>query len=282
MDVTANIPSGTYHAPIYITLTPSEPLAKTFYSFKPDGTPNDAFLYTGSILLKHSTPFIYFSFLTTDNESKIKQNDYIFEYPSSIRFGADTVSGSGRLDVAIVNQGTESVDIGWWYVQSEIDSVTIPEGTILAPGAQYSLGIRYTGTSAIALRSPDDEEKDILTPESYKGTETSPPKSVTTKVVPRKIISTRDTPVTTPTPISPIGTPAPVSPSAPENTSSSAASVTGTTIHSPSPELDLNQIAKVSATESGSRNLNPLYLVGLLILSFGAGGIQWYIRKKQK
>lgn len=94
VDVIATPPSGTYHAPVHITLTPTEPGAKTFYSFKPDGYPGDAFLYTGSILLKHSSPLIYFSFLSTSNESKIKQNDYTIEYSSDIHFETESIFGS--------------------------------------------------------------------------------------------------------------------------------------------------------------------------------------------
>lgn len=94
IDVDADIPSGTYHAPIHITLTPTEDDSKTFYSFKPDGYPQDAFLYTGSILLKNSSPLIYFSIVSPTNESRIKQNNYIIEYSSDVRFGQDVVSGS--------------------------------------------------------------------------------------------------------------------------------------------------------------------------------------------
>lgn len=133
LDVTVDVPSGTYHSPIRITLSPTDPSAKTFYSFKPDGYPNDAFLYTGTILLKHSSPFIYFSFLSTSNESKIKQNDYIIEYPSTIHFVADSFSGSGNIDIMLVNSGSESVDIGHWIIQSESEMVTIPDGTVIAP-----------------------------------------------------------------------------------------------------------------------------------------------------
>lgn len=86
VDVTNNLPSGTYSSPIRITLSPTQDGSKTFYSFKPDGYPGDAFLYTGSILLKHSSPFIYFSVISPTNESKIKQNNYIIDYSPSIKF----------------------------------------------------------------------------------------------------------------------------------------------------------------------------------------------------
>lgn len=133
VDVTADAPSGTYHAPIHIILTPTESESKTFYSFKPDGYPMDAFLYTGAILLKHSSPFIYFSIVDPTNESKIKQNDYIIEYPSTIRLAVESVSGAGKMKVVLMNSGSEGVDIGFWQVQSESDTVSIPEGTTIDP-----------------------------------------------------------------------------------------------------------------------------------------------------
>lgn len=249
MDVTANIPSGTYHAPIHITLTPSIAGAKTFYSFKPDGTPNDAFLYTGSILLKHSTPFIYFSFVTTDNESKIKQNDYIIEYPGFVQFETDTIAGSGKIDTTLVNRGNETVDIGLWYVQSETDTIRIPEGTTLAPGAKYDIHLNYAGSSSIVLHSPDEDEKDILVVQESVVTPTER-RPITTKVVPRKIISTLETAAPKPTPIK-------------ENTDSGMSLPPDSQISSPVPSInpapvipnstsvDINQIAKASVNESG-------------------------------
>lgn len=137
VDVIANPTSGTYHAPFYITLTPTETNAKTFYSFKPDGYPQDAFLYNKPILLKHSSPFIYFSVISTTNESKIKQNNYILEYPTTIHFDAESISGSGKVQVNLINSGAENVDIGFWYIQSLSDMVIIPEHTILHPGKKY-------------------------------------------------------------------------------------------------------------------------------------------------
>lgn len=197
VDVSATPASGTYHAPIYITLTPTESESKIFYSFKPDGYPNDAFLYTGPILLKHSSPFIYFSIKSTSNESKIKQNNYIIEYSSNIHFEAESISGSGKVDVALVNSGSESVNIGFWQVQSESETVTLLEGTMIAPGATYNVSLNYPGQSSIVLRSPDDDERDILVSEDApEGVATVPlkKKSITTKIVPRKILSIGDIP----------------------------------------------------------------------------------------
>lgn len=132
IDVVTTPQSGTYHTPIYITLTPTEINAKTFYSFKPDGYPQDAFLYEKPILLKHSSPFIYFSIINTTNESKIKQNNYIIEYPSTIHFETEFISGSGKVHIVLINSGSENVDIGSWYIQSLSDIFIIPDHTIIS------------------------------------------------------------------------------------------------------------------------------------------------------
>jgi len=266
VDVTANPPSGTYQSPVYITLTPTDSQAKTFYSFKPDGYPQDAFLYTKPILLKNSSPFIYFSIINTTNESKIKQNNYIIEYSSFIRFESESVSGSGKVNITLINSGSESVNIGFWQVQSESDRKVIPEGTMIAPWAKQSVNLNYTGNSSIVLRSPDNEEKDILIPSH---TENILPKkqSITTKIVPRKIISTAET--TAPV-IENITVPAIISPTS------------GTSVIQESAPLDINQIVKASAQESGQKGTNPLYLVVILAISLGGGTVQWYLRNRNK
>jgi hypothetical protein len=80
--ITPDIAPGTYDHAIQLHLTPSDPTAKIFYSFNPDGGPNDALLYTGAITLKESTPFVYFGFVSLDNESKVLIDDYIINYPN--------------------------------------------------------------------------------------------------------------------------------------------------------------------------------------------------------
>lgn len=272
VDVSATPPSGTYHAPVHITLTPTDSRAKTFYSFKPDGYPQDAFLYTGSILLKHSSPVIYFSVVSTSNESKIKQNNYIITYPATVRFADDSVSGSGKVSIALINNGSESVDMGFWYVQSESDTVMIPEGTMIAPGKKYDVRLDYSGSSSIVLRSPDSEEKDILVhagspekPEAIVPTK----KTITVKTVPRKIISVAEIPIensnvvpTENTNIPTMQTPPQTTSSITETTSDTPPSIRSeTTEIQPPVPMDINQMVKVSANESGNTDTNPLYLV---------------------
>lgn len=144
--VSVNMPSGTYEHPIGIELTATDADAKIFYSFKPDGTPADAFLYTAPVILKQSSPFIYFAIVNSAIESKINQTNYVINYPSSVHFSKKTFTSPNTLvemPVSFLNNGTESLDMSYWYVQSEVENKIIPEGTILSPGAEYSLSIAY-------------------------------------------------------------------------------------------------------------------------------------------
>jgi hypothetical protein len=81
--ITPSIAPGTYDHALELELNSSDPAAKVFYSFNPNGGPNDAFAYTGAITLKSSTSFVYFGFVALDNESKVLIDDYIIEYPSA-------------------------------------------------------------------------------------------------------------------------------------------------------------------------------------------------------
>ena len=291
LDVIADTPSGTYDTPVYITLTATEPQAKTFYSFKPDGHPNDAFLYTGSILLKHSSPFIYFSFLSTSNESKIKQNDYIIRYPTTIQFREETFSGSGKLAIELANNGAEAVNIGWWYVQSEIETVTIPKGTILASGEKYSMHINYAWNSSIVLRSPDDDERDILVyqNQTYIWDAITPKKKITvdTKRVPRVMISASGNTIINKASEVPLAIlPTINTQTGLITTPMTQAMITPEGIEaSKIPEITtptISQIVKVSTAESGQKTTNPLYFIALLMISTVIGGFQWFIKRKQK
>jgi len=85
--------------------------------------------------------------------------------------------------------------------------------------------------------------------------------------VPRKIISTAET--TAPV-IENITVPAIISPTS------------GTSVIQESAPLDINQIVKASAQESGQKGTNPLYLVVILAISLGGGTVQWYLRNRNK
>lgn len=118
--------------------------------------------------------------------------------------------------------------------------------------------INYPGTSSVVLRSPDDDERDILT---YKSTEEiiiTPQKiKITTKTVPREIISTIANTLEN---------------NLPEVKNTSTPDIIPTPTNAPTIEKtidktrqmhslpDINQMVKVSATESGQKNMNPIYI----------------------
>lgn len=254
VDVVANPSSGTYHAPIYITLTPTDPLSKTFYSFKPDGYPQDAFLYEKPILLKQSSPFVYFSIVSTTNESKIKQQNYILEYSSDIHLESARISGSGQVEVVLVNSGSEEVNIGLWHIQSELEDFEIPEGTLFPSSSRQTFRLKYAGNSSIVLRSPDGEEKDIIIPqELVQEISRIPPKKpiVRTSVVPRKTLSIEEIPVKTEMEASSVETKTPETYVSGEGKREDITPV----------PFDINQVAKASISESGESGVHPIYLV---------------------
>lgn len=305
IDVTATPPSGTYHTPIRIELNTTQPGAKTFYSFKPDGYPQDAYLYTGAILLKKSSPLIFFSIISPTNESKIKQNDYVIEYSPDVHFrDTEVVLGSDNMvDVALINESDKDIDIGFYQVQSESSMTEILEGTILASGKIYTVSFQYTGKSPIVLRSPDGEERGILqvvraepkpAPRTISPSSTSPSTSYARPREIEKVPTSENTPSAqdasileqptepvTETPVLSESTPVPESalPPSPEP------SVTPEPTPAVSPEStpatsDIGADIKTSVLESGT-NMKPLYIFFLVGISLFLGIIQFVVRSKK-
>lgn len=146
----------------------------------------------------------------------------------------------------------------------------------------------------MVLRSPDDDERDILIFQNVMEDTTvvtSKKKGIITKTVPRKIISTREIapeiikslnenvstipPVPSILPATTQATDIPQTPSF-DQPRSVASGITAPAVG------NINQMVKVSASESGQKNTNPLYFVALLVISMGIGGFQWFVRRKQK
>lgn len=315
VDVQANIPSGTYSAPIRVELSTTESGGKTFYSFKPDGYPQDALLYTGAILLKKTTPLVFFTVISTTNESKIKQNDYVFSYSSDIRFVSPQAVDVGvtQIDVTLQNTSQSAVDIGYWQVLAENGPIEIPEGTKIDAGGTYVVhNVPYTGNGHIVLHSPDDEERAILeitrsepvkaativtTPKPPKHETNTPKKeesASSSPATPATTSGTTETPIPSPVSSVPptehtsssVPTPQPSSP-APEITTP-APSVTPAvpTTESvapapPTPVNSLNDTIKSSALESGNGAVPPIYIAILFIFLAGIAGVRfWFARKK--
>lgn len=295
IDVTATPPSGTYHAPIRIELNTTQPGSKTFYSFKPDGYPQDAYLYTGAILLRKSSPLIFFSIISTTNESKIKQNDYVIEYSPDVHFrDTEVVLGSDNMvNVALINESSGAVDIGLYQVQSESSMIEIPEGTMLDPGKIYTVSFQYVGKSPIVLRSPDGEERGILQiikPEPKKTEMTPIPhtSSQNSITIPPKIEKTEDTipPTEQPTEsvtgisVSSESTPTPEATTTPETVTIPAAP-TPTVLPENTPATsDIGADIKTSVSESGT-GIQPVYIFSLLSIAVLLGAVQFWVRKRK-
>lgn len=163
IDVTANLPSGTYDKVLKIELTPTDTKAKTFYSFNPNGWPNDALLYTWAIILKKSTPLVFFSFINTQIESKIKINNYTINYSNNINlFWEATLTNWKIQNLFIKNNDQRDVDISYWELRKDWKIYTIPDKTILYPGETMDVSDKFNSAWTITLFSPNSESKDFI------------------------------------------------------------------------------------------------------------------------
>lgn len=162
IDVTANLDSGTYNKVIKVELNVTDSNAKTFYSFEPNWWPGDTNLYTWAIIIKKSTPLVFFSVLTTSNESKIKINDYIINYPTNLKFSPWATFNNWNVEnLQIINNDSQNIDLSYWIVKSDWSNIMIPENTIIQAWWTYNIS-GITGTWIVTLFSPDEEKKDSV------------------------------------------------------------------------------------------------------------------------
>jgi len=117
-DVTANPDSGTYENVTKVNLTASKENVKIFYSFNPNATPNDLLEYTGTILIKKTTPLIYFAIENYQSETKIKQNDYTINYSNWIKFGTGT---------KLQNSGDKQVDLSYRIIKTSKETYVLKD-----------------------------------------------------------------------------------------------------------------------------------------------------------
>ncbi len=163
LDVNASLPSWTYDKVIKIELIPTDLSAKTMFSFDPNGTPNDLYAYSWSILIKSSTPLIYFSFIDTNTESKIKQNDYILNFPNTIILWTwATFEDWITKNLKLTNVDSKEIDVSYWEIIKDSQKFIIPENTIIQPQQNFNIPYEFTGTGFISLFSPNEEKKDFL------------------------------------------------------------------------------------------------------------------------
>ncbi|HRI36562.1 MAG TPA: hypothetical protein PK765_05915 [bacterium] len=105
-----------------VRLIASDPSAKLFYTFDPDGSPMDAYAYTGTIRIDHSTPFLYFAFTDPTNESPIYRQDYEIHYPDHAAFSVDPKTRVASFMNFSQNEKNSIALEGW---KLEKDSVTL-------------------------------------------------------------------------------------------------------------------------------------------------------------
>ncbi|MDD2516294.1 MAG: hypothetical protein PHF46_00820 [Candidatus Gracilibacteria bacterium] len=155
-DINASLDSGVYENAIKIDLKTTKENVKIFYSFNPEATPNDLLEYTGSILIKKTTPLVYFAVENYQSETKIKQNDYVINYSVWVKFGTGT---------QLKNSGDKKVDLSYRTIKTDKGVYTFKEGDEISVGAYAELpnDIAY-GSGYIELYSPDGEKKDSIIP----------------------------------------------------------------------------------------------------------------------
>lgn len=154
----------------------------------------------------------------------------------------------------LVNSGSESVNMGFWHIQSEFEDLEIPEGMILSSFSRQKFYLKYTGNSSVVLRSPDNEEKDIIIPQGFVkevSRTLSKKPIVSTSIVPRKTLSIEEIP--TKTEVSSVLSEI----KSPEDSFSLEQKTEDITPVS----FDINQVAKASVSESGELHIHPVYLV---------------------
>lgn len=162
LTVTANIQSWTYDKVIKIELTPSNPSAKTFYSFNEDWWPNDALLYTWAILINRSTSLVFFSYLTIDDESKISIYDYVINYTNDIRLSTwATLENKEVKNLYVFNSWSSIADISYRMVKNDDSSIIVPENTILSSWEKFEIKW-LKNSSTVYLFSPDEQKKDTV------------------------------------------------------------------------------------------------------------------------
>lgn len=101
--VTADKPSGSYEAPITVTLSASDPAAKIWYVTDPNASPGDSLPYLKPIRIEKSSALLFFAIVDRNNESKVERRDYGIVpltlellQPNPIASDAKTVSVSMR------------------------------------------------------------------------------------------------------------------------------------------------------------------------------------------
>lgn len=165
IEITPNLPSGSYEWPLKIELNSSKPWIKIFYSFNPDATPDDLNDYTWAILLKKSSPLVHFWIESPTSESKIKIENYNIYYSSWITlFPWNITYKEGKISwIQLQNKLDKQANLSFWEIRTDKQKYIIEEWNLIWSWANFEIknSIDY-GSWNIELFSPDWEKKDSI------------------------------------------------------------------------------------------------------------------------
>ena len=233
VSVTADKPSGTYEAPITVSLTASDPAAKIWYVFNPDAPPGDALPYSKPLRIEKSTPLLFFAIVDRDHESKVERRDYAI-VPTTLEFLApDPVAADAEtLRISVRNFGKYAVPLKGWAIRTSEESKALPVASVSA-GGTATFEIAYSAGAA-TLSSPDGEIRSTVKVERLPP-EPPKPRPVTEPAPETPISAPAKKPVVTPAPAVPQPGPTAPEPPAAAGTTTQAAP-DNAPISSPAPQ----------------------------------------------
>lgn len=144
--VTADKNSGTYDAPIYVTLKASDPAAKIWYVFDPKAPPGDALPYSKPLRIEKSTPLLFFAYVDKEHESKVERKDYVIS-PVTLRIedGVSVANEAKNVTVVLRNFGPIAVSLAGWTLRTDLDARTFSKGAVsIAAGSKADFTLPYS------------------------------------------------------------------------------------------------------------------------------------------
>lgn len=144
--VTASKPSGTYDAPISVSLAASDPAAKIWYTFNPKAPPGDALPYSKPLKIDKTTPLLYFAYVDKEHESKIEREDYVIA-PVTLRIedGVSIANDAKNVTVVLQNYGPAPVPLAGWTLRTDLESRTFSKSAVSVPaGSKTDFTLPYS------------------------------------------------------------------------------------------------------------------------------------------
>lgn len=146
LTVTADKASGTYDAPISVTLKASDPAAKIWYTFNPKAPPGDALPYSKPLRIDKTTPLLYFAYVDKENESKVERKDYVIA-PVTLKIegGIEIAHDAKYVTVDLQNYGPAAVPLAGWTIRTDMGSRTFSKSAVsIAAGAKSDFTLPYS------------------------------------------------------------------------------------------------------------------------------------------